>query len=184
MILFYYFTGTRGWPLVKRTTEMEGKDKLSFLTMAIWESNGPLHKAQLVHRYNLIEQKLNHQESGLGRNKVLLSPSKNSAVKFAIFWTGWLRYLSFYRDKAANKNSGNIIFISAPFISSFICISSISSASQYLYFSSSPFCWTFNSSLVNIQQGNCLHFFIKMLKQKGMGQQGEKVLKYQPYLVI
>lgn len=69
---------------------MEGKDKLNFLAMAIWESNGPLHKAQLVYRYkNLTEQKkLNHQEGGLGRKKVLPIPSKNSAVKFAIFWTG------------------------------------------------------------------------------------------------
>ncbi|KAI1242169.1 hypothetical protein IHE44_0005686 [Lamprotornis superbus] len=38
--------GTRGRSLVKRTTEMEGKDKLSFLATAVWENNGPLHKAQ------------------------------------------------------------------------------------------------------------------------------------------
>lgn len=63
MIFMFYFTGTRGWSLVKRTTEMEGKDKL---------------------------------------------------------------YL---------------IFKPVPL------------------FSSSPFCWTFNSTFVKIQQGNCLNFF-------------------------
>lgn len=176
---FFYFTGTRGSSLVKRTMVMEAKDKLSLVATAIWESNEPLHKAQVVHRYhNLIEQKkLNHQEGGLGRRKVLLIPSKNSAVKFAIFWTGWLRCLSFSRDKAANKNTRNILFISAPFISPFICIRSVSSSSQYLYFSSSPFCWTVNSSFVNIQQGNCLQFLIRMLKLKGRGQQEKKCVK-------
>lgn len=71
IFIFFYFTGTRGRSLVKRTTEMGGKDKLSFLATAIWENNGPLHKAQVVHTYkNLIVQKeLNHQEGGLAGEK-------------------------------------------------------------------------------------------------------------------
>lgn len=72
MIFMFYFRGTRGWSPVKRTIEMEGKDKL---------------------------------------------------------------YL---------------IFKPVPL------------------FSSSPFCWTFNSTFVKIQQSNCLNFFFK----------------YQPYLII